>query len=189
MKALLSVFAVVLGALGITSVTHAGVDDFVIASYDIHYTLSRDAENRSLLTTDEKIVAQFPDFDQNHGIERAIPTSYDGHSTSLSVRSVVDENGNSLNYTTYDSNSNTVVRIGDKDTYVHGTHTYVITYIQRDVTKFFQNTGKTEFYWDTNGTEWRVPINSLHVSLALDPSITSSFTGNSSCYFGGVGST
>lgn len=57
---------------------------------------------------------------QNRGIERAIPTSYDGHSTSLEIESVTDESGNAISYTTYDNGGNTIVRIGDKDVYVQG---------------------------------------------------------------------
>lgn len=166
---------------------HASTNDFTISNYKIDYTLSKDADNRSVLKTVETITAQFSDFDQNHGIERAIPTSYDSHSVSLVINSVTDQSGSSLPYSTYTSNGNEVVRIGEKNTYVHGEKTYIITYTQRDATKFFANTNDDEFYWDTNGTEWAVPINALTVTLHLDESLKSALNGKVACYQGASG--
>ena len=174
--------------LGIKNVNAAGLNNFTIISYDINYHLSKDTENRSVLKTAEKITASFPNIDQNHGIERAVPRSYDGHSVGLKVTAVKDEKGNKLPYTTYESNDNEVIRIGDKDRYVHGTQTYIISYDQRDVTRFFKDTGSDEFYWDTNGIEWRVPIQNLSVSVKIDDTIKQNLNGNSACYKGIAGS-
>lgn len=168
----------------------ANTNDFSISNYEIDYVLGRDNQKRSTLKTTETITAEFPTYNQNHGIERAIPKSYDGHPTSLKILSVTDQTGNPRNYTTYDSNDNLVVRIGDADRYVHGIQTYVITYQQRDVTQYFSNTGKDEFYWDTNGTEWRVPIDRLSVQLQITDNIRTAVSdGNVFCYQGGAGAT
>lgn len=184
--------ALLLGIVGMMAVVFAAtplaaaasVNDFTITSYDIHYTLTRDTEQRSRLTTKETIVAEFPAADQNHGIERYIPSKYDGHSTSLRIESVKDQTGRAWHYTTYASGDYEVVRIGDADTYVHGAQTFQITYTQRDVTKYYSDTGRDEFYWDTNGTEWRVPIKVLNVTLEVDDSLKSALTGTSACYQG-----
>jgi uncharacterized membrane protein YgcG len=181
-------------SLGITSMLMAssanavGVNDFTISNYDIHYQLSQNDENRSQLKTVETITAQFPQIDQNHGLERAIPQSYDGHPTGLKIQSVTDESGSPQPYTTYDSNDNRVVRIGDKNVYAHGRQTYVITYTQQDVTRFFSNTNSDEFYWDTNGVEWTVPIQRLSVKLEIAESLRSSLTDRTACYYGVSGS-
>jgi len=167
----------------------ASVNDFTITNYDINYSLGRDSANRSTLTTTEKITALFPDINQNHGIERALVTSYDNHSTTLKLTSITDETGRSLPYSSTSSGDLLLVRIGEAGTYVHGVHTYVITYSQRDVTKYFTDTGRDEFYWDTNGTAWQVPIQQLSVTLAIDPSISAKLTGNQACYQGASGST
>jgi uncharacterized membrane protein YgcG len=177
--------AIILGS----SAHAAGVNDFSITSFDIDYELSRDASGRSTLLTTETITAKFPDFDQNHGIERALPKSYDGHPTSLSIRSVTKPDGSEWNYSTESRNDNEVLRIGDADTYVRGVQTYVITYAQRDVTRFFNDTAVDEFYWDTNGTEWRVPIEKLDVQLKIDDSLSGAVTGSSACYRGASGAT
>jgi uncharacterized membrane protein YgcG len=160
------------------------VNDFEIQQYRIDYVLSRDTEGRSVLKTTEIIKAEFPQTDQNHGIERAIPTHYDGHPTSLAVTSVTNAQAAPLPYTAYDLNGNTVLRIGDADTYVHGLQTYKLTYMQRDVTKYFGDTNADEFYWDTNGTEWAVPIKALDVRLRVDDALLSSLTNKQHCYFG-----
>ena len=165
----------------------ANANNFVITSFDGKYYLSQDAEMRSTLRVEETLVAQFPDFDQNHGIERAIPNTYDGHSVSPEIQSVKKADGTDLPYTTYDSNSNTVVRIGSANKYVHGEQTYVIIYTLRDVTKNFDN--GDEFYWDINGTEWEQSFGSVSATVFVDDSIVSRLDGHLRCITGTAGIT
>lgn len=185
----LAVLGLILGLVTLSGSAQASVNNFYISDYKIDYHLTRDSESRSVLETTELITAEFPNFDQNHGIERAIPKSYDKHPTSVSVTSVTNALGERLNYTTYDSNDNLVVRIGDADRYVHGQQTYQIKYTQRDVTKYFADVNADEFYWDTNGTEWAVPIKKLVVRLFVDDALTGALNGNKACYVGAAGST
>lgn len=163
--------------------------NFAISSFDIRYELSKDGEGRSILRTTETITAQFPNFDQNHGIERAIPQSYDGHTTDIQVESITTLEGSSWSYSTRTDNDNLVLRIGEADRYVQGEQTYVIIYTQSDVTKTFDNTNSDEFYWDTNGTEWKVPIERLTISLKLSDSVRKSLAGKMACYKGDAGAT
>ncbi len=165
------------------------VNAFTITSFDAEYELKKDAQQRSVLVTKETITANFPYRNVNRGIERAIPHEYKGHPTSLSVASVQDESGMSLQYSTRKDGDATVLRIGNPDRYVHGVQTYVITYTQRDVTHYFENTQRTEWYWDTNGTQWRVPIQALSVKVTLDESIRDEIQGAPMCYQGASGST
>jgi uncharacterized membrane protein YgcG len=184
-------FVIVLGfvlLLGPVTPARANVNDFEITDYQIDYYLGRDADGRSTLKTVEKITAEFPQIDQNHGIERAIPLRNDDHDLSLDIQSVTDGSGNDLNYTTYESNGNEVVRIGEADRYVHGSNTYVLIYTQRDVTRYYADTNSDEFYWDTNGTDWRVPIRSLNVKLHVEDSIASALNTTTACYQGVAGS-
>lgn len=165
----------------------ANVNNFKISNYHISYKLSRDKDNRSILHTTETITAEFPSFDQNRGIERAIPESYDDHPVDLKILSVKDEAGRNRQYQTMSQGGNLIIRIGNPDKYVHGKQVYKITYVQRDVTKVFSDTG-SEFYWDTNGADWRVPIDKLSISLTVDESIASSISGRAACYVGAEGS-
>ena len=148
--------AAVTGALLLGSATPAiaDVDDFDFASFDGEYVLTRDDDGRSLLTTTETLVAVFPDEDQNEGIARALVDNYDGHPVDLEVMSVTDENGEPRAYEVDSDDEFLIVTIRDEGTYVHGEQTYVITYRQHNVTRFFADTDADEFYWDTNGTGW-----------------------------------
>ena len=165
------------------------VNDFDILSFDAQYHLSRDDEGRSVLKTTETITASFPLFDQNHGIERALPEVYDGHPTKLTVESVTNQAGDAISYETRHSNDNLVLRIGDANTYMHGQQTYVITYTQHDVTRFFQDTNSDEFYWDVNGTQWKQQIDSATARVIVDSSLVPSMKDVVACYQGKEGVT
>lgn len=167
----------------------ASVNDFHISDYQAELRLGRDSEQRSTLTTTETITAEFPDFDQNHGLERAIPTTYRGHKTHLQIQSITDENGLSRDYKMHSQNDNLIVRIGDASSYVHGRQVYKITYTQRDVTNYFADTRDDEFYWDINGVEWQVPIDHFSARITIGAELQTSLTGKSSCYQGVSGST
>lgn len=171
------------------NLAYAGTQDFTISNFQVDYYLSSDSEGRSALKTIESITAVFPEYDQNHGIERALPSIYDGHSVSLDIESVKDEDGIDQNYSQYNSNGNLVVRIGKSDEYVHGSKTYVITYTQRDVTKYFADTNDDEFYWDVNGIGWSQPFLQVSATVHIDQSIIGQITGKQSCYYGEVGAT
>lgn len=171
-------------AVPLASVGAANLNNFTITNYDIQYELSKDSENRSVLKANETIVADFKVANQNRGIERAIPKSYDSHSVSLKIDSVTDENGKEYEYSTSTSNSNEVLRIGNPDKYVSGEKTYKISYTQRDVTRFYADVNKDEWYWDTNGTQWRVPIEQLRISIKIDDALTVTQQGAPACYQG-----
>jgi uncharacterized membrane protein YgcG len=167
----------------------SGTNNFTINTFDADYYLSKDSEGRSVLKTVERITAVFPVFDQNHGLERAIPENYDGHPTSLHVESVTDGSGQKLSYSDSQSNDNLVLRIGDADRYVHGELTYIITYSQRDVTRFFTDTNADELYWDVNGTDWAQAMGVVRAHVHVPMALQSSLNGNTSCYQGAAGST
>ena len=124
----------------------AQTDNFTITKFDAEYSLGRDSENRSTLRAKWTITANFPP-KQNHGIAPVFVKEYDGHHTSFTLESVTDDKGKGLEYTWKGDE----LRIGNKDVYVEGEKTYVITYTQRDVTKHYADTGKDEFYWDAIG--------------------------------------
>jgi uncharacterized membrane protein YgcG len=188
-RILLGLIGSLVAIFGVVTPVHAGTNDFTIKSFDADYYLSRDSDNRSTLKTIERISAEFPLFDQNHGIERALPERYDGHSTSLRVESVTDANDRSLDYSTYGSGDNQVLRIGDADKYVHGVQEYIITYSQRDVTKYFSDTNDDEFYWDINGVGWQQPFGRVTARIHMDGELRDKLSQNKACYQGVAGST
>ena len=147
----------------------ADVNDFTFDSFEAQYVLGRDDDGHSTLTTTETIVARFPEFDQNRGIRRAIPATYQGHTTSLEVVSVTDESGDPRPYSVdADSGIVTVTSAVPEGSFVRGVQTYVITYTQRDVVDYFTNTTAEEFYWNINGTDWRQPFGVVRGTLLLE---------------------
>ncbi|HMR72892.1 MAG TPA: DUF2207 domain-containing protein [Candidatus Saccharibacteria bacterium] len=185
-KLIFGALVLFLGIIGSSSTVHAAnTNNFTISSYTADMTLSRDSDNRSLLAVTETITAEFPSYDQNHGLERAFVKEYDGHSLSFTLKSVADDRGNALEHHWSGDN----LRIGDADTYVHGTNVYVISYTMRDVTKYYDTTTRDEFYWDILGTDWQVPITSATITLTIDPLLRSALSGDVACYMGSYGAT
>lgn len=164
-----------------------GTDDFTFDSWHSDFRIGLTAEGRSTLTTTETIVARFPDFDQNHGIRRAIPTDYDGHPTDLAIVSVTDENGSPRRYDTESSSGDggdfLEVTIA-ADEFVHGAQTYVITYSQINVTLFPIDANDEEFYWEVNGTGWNQPFGEVSATLQVAPELVPKLTGQTACFQG-----
>jgi len=182
-------FGAILIALSIASLLFApsalaDKDNFHISKFDVEMELSRDAKNRSILKTKETIVAEFPNSNQNHGLVRELVKTYKGHSTDLKIVSVKDASGKDWKYHTEGDS----LMIGDANRYVRGQQTYVIEYTQRDVTHYYQDVNKDEFYWDVIGTEWRVPISEASFSLRLKD-LPETRLGEAFCYYGPAGDT
>jgi hypothetical protein len=169
---------------------HSGVrnvDDFRFSRFEADYYLDRDAQGRSILTTVESLTALFPDTDQNHGIARALVEDYDGAPTDLDIVSVTDESGVARDYETESDEGILLVTIAADD-FVHGEQTYVLTYTQRNVTRYFADTGADEFQWDTNGTGWHQPFDSVVARVHLPSALAEKLTGGVACYQGVEGS-
>lgn len=167
---------------GVGSIAQAK-DNFTIADYKVDMELGRDVDKRSTLRTKITITADFPP-QQNHGIAPIFVKTYHGHPTRFALESVTNEDGAPLKHQWKGDE----LRIGDKDSYVEGRKTYVITYTQRDVTRLYHDTGKNEFYWDAIGTDWRVPITTASVTLQLSPELTAAKQTALQCYQGKYGS-
>ena len=180
----------VVAAASLTSEPSPDVENFTFTSFDAVYQLSRDADRRSVLETTETLVAQFPEFDQNRGIRRAIPLDYDGHPTDLVVESVTDASGAPRPYETESDEAGEFLLVTIRaDDFVHGEQTYVITYRQHNVTFEPDDAPIDEFFWDVNGTGWRQPFASVRADLRVSPDLVDALTGDAACYRGSSGST
>ena len=168
----------------------ADVNDFVVKKFEADYYLSKDSENRSILKVVEEITVEFPDFDQNHGIERALPKKYQGHN-SFQDDMKITRNGESELVSSKTENGNVVFRIGKVDEYVHGEQKYRLEYSYRDVIrddlKTENSNAKEQFFiWNTNGTQWRQNFRNLIARVHIPKELSSEYTGLS-CYFGEEG--
>ncbi len=167
----------------------AGVDDFSFASYDADFYLDADSAGRSTLTTVETFVASFPDFDQNRGMRRAIPEDYQGAPTEVEVLSVTDETGAARPFTVETDDDGFVLVTSAAADFVQGEQTYVFSYTQHNVTRYFADTNDDEFYWDTVGTGWAQSFASVSARVHVPTELTASLIEGASCYQGYQGST
>jgi hypothetical protein len=185
-----------LAALGavvlLSSTAHASVDDFVFERFDGVYELDIAADGTSQLRTTETLVAVFPDYDQNRGIARYLPTRYLGLPLDTEVIDVTDENGDSRPWaTTRDGSAFVIESVVPRGEFVRGQHTYVLSYRQDNVIRDFgSTTGLQEFYWDINGFGWPQPFGVVTATILIPPTLAGSIAPDGdSCYAGPEGST
>lgn len=168
------------------------VNDFTIPSFEADYYLTQNDKGVAQLRVVETLTARFPSYDQNHGIERALPVKYRQNRLNLSVEAV-QANGSNATYTTYKYGNYEVVRIGDADTYVHGDVRYVITYTMRDVITFADVGGKPyphdEWYWNVNGTDWQQPFGTVKARIHMSRELADKLLPDAVCYTGEYEST
>lgn len=174
-------------AAGIAADVVADVDDFSYASWDARYDLGLDAEGRAQLKVTETLVARFPDVDQNRGIVRGLPSTYEGARIDTRIVSVTDADGAEIPYETETDDGVLFILTGTDD-YLQGLTTYVIEYTMRDVI-LAADTGVDEFYWDLLPLDSTQPIESFRADIVLDPALSDRLTGSARCYTGFSGST
>lgn len=170
------------------------VDDFSYSSWDAVYEIGLDDDGRARMHVTETLVAQFPDFDQNHGIVRGLAAEYMGASTETTVLSVTDEKGADVPYETEEEDGLLLVLTGNDDDYVQGLTTYVIEYEMRDVILATDRSDETtppvdEFYWDVLPLDSTQAIERFRADIVLDAEMSAALTGSTRCYSGPSGST
>ena len=176
-----ALFGFVLLAAFAPSVAHADVSDFVIKRFAADYSIDN-TDPQGTLTAKETIDVDFSD--QNHGILRALPNSYKKHRLQIQVGSIkVDDKV--VAWSSYASNGNTVLKIGDANKTITGMHRYEVNYTVHNVIGFYPD--HDELYWDINGDQWAQPAEQVWVDLSLPPELT--LHGNPICYTGAYGST
>lgn len=170
---------------------------FEFESMHVDFELGRDADGHSTLRAVETIVAIFPDFDQNRGIIRDIPTrerveGFGQIDRGVTVESVTDENGDPVPFelsTWSDAAGTEFVSLAlGTDEFVQGRTTYVITWTARDVVLPFADTAVDEFYWDVNGTGWGQPFGEVSTTVTVEGGLREALTGTAACYAGPAGS-
>jgi hypothetical protein len=156
------------------------VQDFTFESFDATYELGRDADGVATLRTTEHLVALFPDYDQNRGIERALFDRAGDQDTGLEVVSVTDGAGEPIEFEVTDDGGPIVSVVMAGDEFVHGRQEYVLVYSQRNV---ITEEGDVEyFHWGVNGTGWLQPFAEVSAHIELADGLTSGLTGRSGCY-------
>ncbi|WP_435749158.1 DUF2207 domain-containing protein [Microbacterium sp. PMB16] len=177
----------------------ADVDDFSYASWDARYEVGLDDEGRARMRVTETVVARFPEYDQNRGIVRGLPTSYEGAGIDTRVLSVKDDAGTDVPFETEEDDGLLFVLTGDDD-FVQGLATYVIEYEMRDVIlaagasrgsgdQRGGNPAVDEFYWDLLPLDSTQAIERFRADIVFDATMADRLAGSTSCYAGVSGST
>ena len=78
--------------------------------------------------------------------------------------------GASVPVKVYGSGRDRVLRIGDPDKTITGTHVYRIEYTASRALVFHDN--YLQLYWNVTGTEWEIPIRQATATLSLPPDIS-----------------
>lgn len=177
------------------------VDDFSYASWDAIYEIGLDDDGRARMHVTETLVARFPEYDQNRGIVRGLPTSYENAGIDTRVLSVTDEEGADVPFETDEDDGLLFVLTGT-DAYVQGLTTYVVEYEMRDVILAATPTAGSasrggreggtavdEFYWDLLPLDSTQPIERFRADIAFDAEMSDRLTGSTACYEGASGST
>ncbi len=171
---------------GFSNFAYADANDFTVESFDAHYYLSKDSEGRAVLKVVEEITAIFPNFDQNHGIERAIPKKYQGHISYQNDLTVYRNDELEGIADTKDVDGNKVYRIGNSREYVHGKQVYRLEYSFRDVMRSDLVENSQTLIWNVNGTQWKQNFGRVSATIFIDEAIAENYK-NYDCYFGEYG--
>lgn len=179
-----SIFAALALVIGVSPAAQAqGVQDFVITDFRVDYQLTNN-DPQGTLRTKEAITVDFSG--QNRGILRAIPER-NGTLKTNPVVSKVQRDGKNEPFITYSENENTVIRIGDVDTYITGEHTYLIEYEVENVIRFFET--HDELYWNVNGTQWLQPFENIVATIETTAPTTTEESLKPICFTGSFGAT
>ncbi|MDO8269042.1 MAG: DUF2207 domain-containing protein [Candidatus Levybacteria bacterium] len=127
---------------------------------------------------------------ERHGIFRNIPfTKHDGttrYDLAYKFQSITDERGKKYKYEKSKEGEQWVLKIGDPDKTISGTHTYILAYTVRGALGYFED--HDELYWNVTGNGWNVPIKNASVVFTLPKKIDENMV-KITCYTGPAGST
>lgn len=167
-----------------------------VTNWHADVTVSHD----NVATIRETIVYD-PGDTAHHGIERTVPAQFTGQDgqtyyTLIKFISVTDESGTPYNIDSQQVNRQQLyLRIGNKNQYISGPHTYVIAYSISPLV--LKSNGYDRFIYNVVGTQWRTDIQQASATVKFDSQAIISaacFTGygsatTSDCTVGTTGST
>jgi len=138
----------------------------------------------SNLEITETILYDFGD-QSRHGIYRDIPFKYSDHGLAYNFRlsnfEVLDEQGNSYQFTLSNTGRDKRVKIGNPDKLISGENVYIIKYNVGRALTYTDN--YDEFYWNVIGDRWEVPISNVSVKIYFPGDVDSDIL-SIDCYAG-----
>lgn len=135
--------------------------------YDIsHYYTQIDVSANGVFEITETIDVKFNE--QRRGIFRKIPYKYliDGKTVEIKIYDI-DVVG--YHFSTSRKGNDVIIKIGHKDIYIEGNHTYVIKYKVKNAYLFKED--HTEFQWNLTGTDWDTNIEVAEFGVFFDQNL------------------
>lgn len=143
----------------------------------------------SNLEIEEKIEYNFG-AEEKHGIFREIPIKYKRGQANYNLRisdiRVTDEAGQKYKFSVFRSRGYVKIKIGDKDKFVTGQKTYIISYKVKRAINYFDD--HDELYWNVTGNEWSVAIEKAKTRTAFSNFRVKYEDLQSTCFAGSFGS-
>ncbi|MEJ0021290.1 MAG: DUF2207 domain-containing protein [Candidatus Doudnabacteria bacterium] len=151
---------------------------------DVHIKVNTD----STINVKETIRYDFGNV-AHHGIYRDIPVKYNTGLSAFNLRlsniKVSDDQGVPQPFSVSGIGDNMEIKIGDPNVTIAGAHTYIITYDVKRAINFFSD--HDELYWNTLGTDWKVPIGQTSATVELPSGIKEQDI-QATCFIGAMGS-
>jgi uncharacterized membrane protein YgcG len=172
------------------SILISGVSLLASASLRItDFTAQIVLDEEGTLHVEEKLDVDF--YSPHHGIERWIPVSYrrflTGENITIDLRvTSVTQDGGEVPYTVRRSGRDILIRIGDPNRTITGSHTYTLSYTVKRALLFRDD--YIQLYWNVTGNDWQIPIDHASATVAL-PSTVRSADVSTTSYVGYYGST
>ena len=186
MKRIIAIMIVLLSSLSVAP-AWADTDNFYFSDFTADYYLSRDSEGISHLRVVENLTAEFPNYNQNKGIVRKIPSRNQGgmntvlpHFNKSDVK--LFRNGVTEPIWNIEREGDHFVLETGTDDYVLGSQKYTIEYEFEKVVTEFPN--YQELYWDTNGNGWSQRFDSVTARVHFADDLLDAYTGDTWCYVG-----
>jgi len=158
---------IILSVILVLAVSVSALATLHIEDFSSHIALN----TTGTLHIEEHIEVDF--YSRHHGIERWIPISYrrsSGENITIDLNIVsVMQDGVRAQYTARKSGRNILLRIGDPDRTITGTHAYDITYTVDRALLFHDE--YIQLYWNVTGNEWSIPINNASATVTLPQEI------------------
>lgn len=159
----------------------ANVNNFEFSSFKGDYYLSKNAKGESVVEVKETFVANFPNYNQNKGMVRAIPVVYQNHPVNFELLSVKRNGKSEPIYAQRVENNNKVIETGTDD-YLLGPQEFTFIYRMTNVTQ--DANSSQEFYWNVIGNQFSQPFQSAEASIKMSPQVDSGFTKELRCFAG-----
>lgn len=153
-----------------------------VISFDARISVQNDAT----IEVTERIVQDFAEAKEKHGIFRVIPYSYQAgtetYTADITFVLVTDENGTPIPFNESRGNGELTLKIGDPDVVISGVRTYEISYTVEGPFLYFED--HDELYWNVTGYwPYTVASSSVLVDLPVGAKVLLA-----SCYKGREGS-